>query len=203
MSDTIERLRKIWANNPYYDHAEPFMQEQWDNLIYSRIKDCDFSYVVDLACGRGRNSVKLAIRSKHLVLVDICQQNLEACQQRFSCLSGIEYLLCDGQSIPVQPDTATLVYCFDAMVHFDPVAVFRYIEDCAKVLRPDGIGFFHHSNYSGNQNGDWRHNPHARNHMTQQLFVDKCKEVGLSIVSSDIIDWGTAEGLDCITVVKK
>lgn len=199
----LEELQTIWSDNTYYPMAEEYMHTQWDSFIWPRIKDCDFSYIVDLACGHGRNSQKLIIHARHLVLVDICMKNLDICQSRFSFLSGIEYLLCDGESIPTPADTASLVYCWDAMVHFEPEAVAKYLQDTYRTLKSGGIGFFHHSNYSGIQCTDWRYNPHARNQMTQELFCQSAIDAGLRIISSDIMDWCGCSGLDCVTVVKK
>lgn len=201
----------LWENNTYYADAEKYIDSQWETYIWPRIKDCDFRHIIDLACGQGRNSEKLLnIVDKRLTLVDLAKNNIKACQERFKGKPGAEkirYVVGDGVSIPTFDNAVSLVYCWDAMVHFPPEVVYSYLQETYRALQPGGMAFFHHSNFSGNDNIHFGYNPHARNHMTKNLFCYWAKVAGLRIISSDIIDWGsgayTISDLDCITVLKK
>ena len=101
----------------------------------------------------------------------------------------------------------TLVYSFDSMVHFAPEVVRSYLRECRRVLVPGGHGFCHHSNYTGNRDGDFRTSPHWRNYMSRELFATYCREAGLDLVRSDVIDWGQPPdfyaGLDSLTVFRR
>lgn len=55
----------------------------------------------------------------------------------------------DGMTIPgeaVANATITLVFSWDSMVHFPPIAVTSYLAEVRRVLRPGGTAFLHHSN---------------------------------------------------------
>jgi 2-polyprenyl-3-methyl-5-hydroxy-6-metoxy-1,4-benzoquinol methylase len=67
----------------YFIDAEPFMAMQWNDIIFPMIKDLDFTAVLDLACGHGRNSDFLRKQTKELHFVDINQSCIDACRQRF------------------------------------------------------------------------------------------------------------------------
>ena len=201
-------VKEVWAKNDYYDMAEPYMDAQWDEIIWPKIKDLDFSNVVDLAAGHGRNSMKLAPISKKLTIVDICPENIEFCSNRFKDLNNINFAVCDGKTIPVKSKSVSLVYCFDAMVHFDSDTVESYIKEMSRVLKKGGNAFLHYSNWSGFCNDDWRYNPHARHYMTQDFFKALCQKYGLTILSTEFLTWGEDpdyrfEDLDAVSVLVK
>ena len=203
MSDETEKLRGIWAKNKYYAMAEDYMKQQWEQIIWPIIRGCDFRHVVDLAAGEGRNSEYLAKVAYKLTIVDLCEENINKCQKRFNNHSGIYYQVCDGQSIPVAAGSVSLLYCWDAMVHFEPEIVRLYLLEAQRVLEPKGKAFLHHSNYTGFCNTDWRHNPHARNYMSKSLFSYWARKYGFRIISSELYNWGDHKNLDCVTLLEK
>ena len=194
----------IWAKSPYYDEAEAFIVDQWQQLIWPMIYDCDFSCVVDLAAGHGRNSKLLREAAGQLIVVDINQENVDFCKQRFAGDPKFRFLKNDGCSLEgIADESVSLIYTFDAMVHFDSDVVRSYLREFRRVLRPGGRGFCHHSNYTGNPSGDFRQDPNWRNFMSQQLFHHYCAKEGLSVVRSQVIDWSGAPQHDCLTVFEK
>ena len=102
---------------------------------------------------------------------------------------------------PIPSSSVTLIYCFDAMVHFDSDVVRSYLRDAFRVLVAGGRGFFHHSNYTGGD--DWRANPGSRGFMSAALFSHYAGKEGLRILRQSIIDWGGIRGLDCLTLVER
>jgi SAM-dependent methyltransferase len=203
-ADTLRKLAAYsgdpWTpENSYFAHAEAYMEELWSGLVWPLIESCDFSHTVDLAAGHGRNSVKLAMLAKRLTIIDIQPGNIEACKQRFSGRKGIDYFVNNGFDLrPLADDDVTLVYCFDAMVHFDSDVVRSYLRDTRRVLVPGGRGFFHHSNYTGGH--DWRTNTGARNFMTKELFAHYALKEGLSVISQRVINWGKDTNIDCLSI---
>jgi SAM-dependent methyltransferase len=192
-----------WSpTNSYFKNAEAGMEQLWAKHIWPAIATCDFSVVFDLAAGHGRNSTKLAPLAEKLIVQDIQPGNIDFCRERFRGASNIEFMVGNGYDFqPTENACISLMYCFDAMVHFNPDVVRSYLLDTARVLRSGGRGFFHHSNYTGGS--DWRTNPAARNYMSASLFADLCNEAGLRIVSQKIIDWGTHKDLDCLTLLER
>jgi SAM-dependent methyltransferase len=188
--------------NPYFAAAEEHGPGLWENLVWPFIHDCDFGAVLDLAAGHGRNSAFLLRHAGHLTISDIQEGNVDACRRRFGESPRISYLVCNGYDFrPIGAAALSLVYCFDAMVHFDSDVVRSYLRDAHRVLAPGGRGFFHHSNFVGGH--DWRTNPNARNFMSRELFAHYAMKEGLEIVRQKTINWGTVVASDCLTLVAK
>jgi len=195
----------IWKVNEYYDHAERFMDELWNGTIWPIVSGFDFRVTIDLACGHGRNTAKLAPLAGLVYAMDVNDENVTFCQARFAGDSRVVPVRNNGISFhPVGDGTATAVYCFDAMVHFDSDVVRAYLQDLVRVLAPGGNGFFHHSNYTGAPTGHFHDNPHVRNFMSAELFAHYAAKAGLNVVSQKVIDWGgDAPRLDCLSVVQR
>ena len=97
----------------------------------------------------------------------------------------------------------TAVFCYDAMVHFDPEVVKSYVSDTKRVLRPGGRALYHHSNFNKPEGMAYSATKHARNRMTQQEFIGYAKQAGLLVVESQVIRWGAEVELDCVTLLEK
>ena len=196
-------------DNAYFRAAEVHFGEMWRTVILPFVEDCDFSAVIDLGAGHGRNSTMLAPKAGRLVVLDIQPGNVEVCRKRFAKQAHVECAANNGYDLRPAADAAfTLVYSFDSMVHFDPDVVRSYLRDTWRVLRPGGRGFFHHSNYTGGT--DWRTNPHARNFMSRELFAQYAGEAGLRTVRQRVLGWGAPTekwghipDLDGMTIVEK
>jgi SAM-dependent methyltransferase len=187
---------------PYFALAEPHGARLWHTLIKPFLQGCDFTAVLDLAAGHGRNSVFLQPIADYLTIMDIQAENVEICRARFGDAPNVRYIVNNGYDFrPVANESLTLIYCFDAMVHFDSDIVRSYLRDTGRVLQPTGRGFFHHSNYTGGHN--WRSNPHARNFMSKELFEHYALKEGLRIVRQKIIDWDDIVGHDCLTLLER
>ena len=46
-------------------------------------------------------------------------------------------------------------------------------------------------------------NPHARNHMTYELFSELARKARLTIAQSQTINWGTVRDLDRVTLIAR
>jgi ubiquinone/menaquinone biosynthesis C-methylase UbiE len=207
---TAEKLSQLAADsgqpwtpdNSYFSEAEAVMEPLWKDLVQPFIEGCDFSHTIDLAAGHGRNSVILSKLAERLTIMDIQPANIEICQQRFSSRKGVEFFVNNGFDLqPVRDRDVTLVYCFDAMVHFDSDVIRSYLRDTRRVLVPGGRGFFHHSNYTGGH--DWRTNTGARSFMTREMFAHYALKEGLNVLSQQVIDWGGEPQIDCLTLLEK
>lgn len=194
-----------WPYTGYFQAAEPDMDAQWDALIWPHIRDLDFRNVVDFAAGYGRNSTKLREVADHIIIVDINQECIEKCRQRFAGDERFEFIQNDGTSLTgIGDQTVSLLYSFDSMVHFEPEVVRAYMPEFYRVLQPGGHGFCHHSNYTGNPGGDFWESPHFRNYMSRELFAEYCREAGLEVLNAEVIGWGGGDNyqpdLDCLTL---
>jgi len=206
-TDELEGLAKKvgrhWAKSKYFDNAEPNMRGQWEKLIYPFIEDCDFSSVVDLAAGHGRNSEMLRTVARKIYVVDINVENIDFCRERFAGDDRFTFVTNNGIDLSgLTDESITLVYCFDAMVHFDSDVVRAYLKEFKRVLKPGGRAFCHHSNYTKNPGGNIRENPAWRNFMSQSLMAHYAIKEGLTVVRSKLLPWGESE-LDCFTLLEK
>jgi SAM-dependent methyltransferase len=195
-----------WKGSPYYDDAERMTFLLWSDVLpfHEQFKQFDLANVLELSCGHGRHAEITAPKAERLTLVDVLDENIAFCRDRLSGRSNVAYLVGDGATFgPVADASLTAIYCYDSMVHFSPEIVASYIRDTARVLAPGGRAIYHHSNYQGPAVPHYGMNPHARNFMSQELFVRTAKDAGLEVVASRTIDWGNAKDLDCMTVLQK
>ena len=196
-------LSENWRETPYFEIAERHIDRQWSELIQPLMADCDLSVVVDLAAGHGRNTEKLRHLAGKIYAIDVIEDHVRFCQARFAEDPRVECLVCDGVSLTGIADASvSFVYSFDSMVHFDSDVVRAYLMDIARALRPGGRGMCHHSNYIDRPTGDFRDSPHWRNFMSRELFAHYCHMEGLSVVRSELVDWGIPD-LDCITLFER
>ncbi len=189
-------------DNPYFAQAEPVMERIWADMVQPFLRGTDFSSVVDLATGHGRNAARLLPLAKRLTLVDIQPGNIAACRRRFGEDPRITYVVNNGYDLRAVPDASvTLLYCFDAMVHFDSDVVRAYLAEARRILLPGGRAFLHHSNYQ--QGHDWRTAPHSRAFMSKPLMEHYARKEGLSVLRQRVIDWGGVERLDCLSLLAR
>jgi len=88
-----------WKEGPYYAQGELDIDIQWNGLIWPFIKGNNFSEVIDLAGGHGRNTLKLLDVAKNITIIDINHENIEFCQTRFKNHDNVKCLLNDGISL--------------------------------------------------------------------------------------------------------
>jgi len=195
----------------YFADSERFIQKQWRNTIWPVIKDCDFTHVLDLACGHGRNTELLRRHATTIDLVDINQSCIDACRRRFgerieNC--AFRYHVTNGNSLAAIPTGAiTLVYCWDSMVHFDKLVVRDYVAETARILTPGGHAFLHHSNLGAvAPDSDHLKNHGSRSNMSAGLMREFAAEAGLTVsfqrLSGRRDGWGL-DDLDCLTLLGK
>lgn len=209
VAENLAQNRFSWSESDYYDVAEDAMDMQWSH-IFPMIRDADFTSVLELAPGHGRNTLKLMEVAGEIHLVDLNATCIEYCRQRFAGHAGpcrLSYHVNDGTSLPMLADgSISFVYSFDAMVHFDRDIVRDYVREFARVMRPGARGFVHYSNYgqfAEDPDSNWRQNPHWRSTMSRALFAEFCAEAGLEVVQDRLVDWEGVPQLDCVTVFAK
>ncbi len=187
------------------------MQEQWDQTIWPIVKDEDFTHVLDLACGHGRNTEMLRHHASTIDLVDVNGDCLETSRQRFGASvrdCRFRYHLTDGNGLPGIPDNSiSLVYSWDSMVHFDKLTVRSYMTEIARVLESGGSAFLHTSNYGAlAPNSDWTKNHGNRSDMTAGLLKQFAEEAGLTVKFQRLSgkdDGRSIDDLDCLTLLAK
>lgn len=193
----------LW--NQYFDEAEPHMESQWTDIIWPMIKDFDFSAVLELGPGAGRNTKKLCALAKMVYAVDLNSYALQKLKDNVGeSFKGckIVYHQNNGYSLSIIKDNSiTSIYCWDAAVHFDKIVIKDYVKEFSRVLVKGGRGLIHHSNLGESANDDITKNPHLRSNMSKDLFKKYCLMFGLNVDLQKIINWGEIN--DCISVFSK
>lgn len=206
LKNSVETVARPWEASPYYARAEQWTHLFWDKdskfrKLFDRL---DLTAVVELACGHGRHAEQILKSSGKLYLVDVLEENILYCKQRFGDHSQLVYMQCNGYNFePIESSSVTSIFSYDAMVHFSQDIVESYLKDAARILKPAGMALFHHSNYSAPAARSFGQNPHARNHMTYDLFQDLAQTAKLTVEASEAIDWGGVKSLDRITLLQK
>jgi ubiquinone/menaquinone biosynthesis C-methylase UbiE len=198
---------------------------QWYGTILPRIKSyVPTNTILEIACGYGRWTQYLKDLCKNLVVVDISEECIQACKQRFSECSHIEYHVNDGTTLDMIPDSSVdFVFSFDSLVHSGESIVKAYICQLQRILVNGGVAFIHHSNL-GEYNGTYsriRRIPRLEGLLTRLGMLEKelhwrdfsvdakkverfAGENGLRCLSQEIIPWGTKRMLiDCISTIAR
>lgn len=197
----------LWGDDvheAYHLPAEADMHRQWTTQIWPLLAkhEIDFSHSVDLACGHGRNTAMLSPLSQKVTLVDVNAENIEFCQKRFRG-ERYAFVKTSGYDLKDIADASvSFVYSFDAMVHFDLMIVHAYVKEFARILRPGGYGFVHHSNCQEAFGKDFRDVQGWRNFNSRDIFARQCERFGLEVVEQQLLDWGPPDH-DCFTVFRK
>lgn len=176
-----------------------------ENSIFKKyFNELDLRNVIELACGRGRHVEHYADQARQITLVDILEENMAFCRERFQGMSHIEYYKNNGFNLEKLPDhTFTALFTYDSMVHFEMMDVYEYLKDIYRVLKDGGRALFHHSNYDADYKVDFSSTAHARCFMNKNLFAYLSHRVGYKVLRQDVIDWSGQKNLDCITLVEK
>ena len=199
----------------------PFMQ--WYGTIFPRIKPhVPANRILEIACGYGRWTQFLKDLCKHLVVTDLSEECIQACRQRFSECSHMEFYENDGKSLDMIPDDSVdFVFSFDSLVHANEAVMEAYLSQLPRILKKDGVAFIHHSNLGEYRTryarirripgleelltrlGLLEKKRHGRDFSVDARKVEALAEKhGLRCISQEIIRWRTKQMfIDCMSTM--
>ena len=196
----------LWSN--YYRDAESadWLCGFWrsDSPFRLMFDALDLTNVVELACGHGRHAAQIADRVGHIALVDANPLAIDVCRKRFEGRNNISYFVNsvhDLSDLVSGADTA--LFSYDAMVHFEPHVMIRYIDEIARILQPGGKALLHYSNYDADPEAGPFNNRHWRNFFSERMMRAFASRAGLGISESLVIPWEGSADLDAITLLNK
>jgi SAM-dependent methyltransferase len=179
-------------------------REMWDKLLWPLLAPHlgGPPRVLEVAPGYGRCTRYLLEISKDMVIVDMCENCIAHCRERFKGEPRLSCHVNDGQSLPMIADhSVDLVFSWDSFVHINKAVTRGYVREFARVLSPEGVGLIHHSNAGAvNQERQIGY----RSDMTAELMAAYCRENNLSIIYQEKhypLEGGGYN--DCITMFKK
>lgn len=194
--------------NEYYNNAEGHNEVQFHTYLQPLMQkySFDLSQAVDFACGKGRITDLLSGECQSLICVDTSKDAIRHCAERFKNKKNVECRVSEPEKIPVDSDSVSFLYSWDAMVHFDYRSVDYLLSEFSRILKVGGYAVLHHSNArdhgSFKADKNWRRNPHCRSEFNAEDMRHICSKVGFIVKEQQIVDWGVKE-LDCISVIKK
>jgi len=232
---TIEENIKTWEHDyDWSQQGDEWSQScggpdmQWYGSILPRVHTfLPAATILEIAPGFGRWTQYLKDHCTRLIIVDLNPKCINHCQTRFRECSHISYHVNDGKSLAmVPPDSLDFIFSYDSLVHAEYDAIEAYLSQFAALLRPDGVGIIHHSNFGActpslltkslmkipllgpwlsrsprlkaYQNEHWR-----ASSMTAQKFADLCVKHGLQCISQELINQSQYLLNDCISVFVK
>jgi SAM-dependent methyltransferase len=196
-------------------------ETQWHGSILPRIRrHLPVHTILEIAPGFGRWTQFLAGLCERLILVDLSEKCISACQARFRDLQHVEYHVNDGQSLSfVAPNSVDFVFSFDSLVHVEAEVVESYVSEIGRILKHGGGAFLHHSNlgeysvlcaiasfiYSHHRlrkifrPENLLPNLHGRAmSMSAALFRAHAERAGVVCVTQERIDWGQTRAIDLL-----
>jgi SAM-dependent methyltransferase len=164
--------------------------------------------LLEIAPGYGRWTQFLLAYAARMVVVDLNEACITACQQRFRAADHITYHVNDGKSLAmIAADSIDFAFSYDSLVHVESDVIEAYLAELSRVLRIGGSAFIHHSNlgqYSGvvaaeNIKTHWRGRT-----VSAESVRTAASRAGLVCVSQELVNWdGGEHHIDCYSVFRK
>lgn len=96
--------------------------------------------ILDVGCGAGFLTNKLALEDFDITGVDLSQESLNVAQ-RFDTTKKVQYILSDARKLPFPDGTFDVVTTLDFLEHVDDPEL--VVAECARVLKKGGLFFYH------------------------------------------------------------
>lgn len=158
---------------------------------------------VEIGPGYGRLTAFLKDRCASLVLVDIADNCIEFCRQRFAADTHLEFWVNNGCSLSMLPDASIdVVFSFDSLVHADMEVLTAYLREIERVLKIGGRAMLHHSNLAALTEPLAGGNNHLRapDVSAQSVRAALAHHLGLECRVQELISWDASDRLlDCIS----
>jgi SAM-dependent methyltransferase len=129
------------------------------------------SEVLEIGAGGGRFVERIAPHCKSLVAYDVEPEMVRLCEDHCKEFPNVTCVLGDKDKVylPFAACTFDLVYAFDTFVHLDQRTLFRYLIECARVLKLGGLLTLHVASHE-KENGWLRFEESVRSGITQGKF---------------------------------
>ncbi|WP_421193228.1 class I SAM-dependent methyltransferase [Aeromonas enteropelogenes] len=195
----------------YYKSAELAAQAHYIKFIKPILEklegELDYSNVLDFACGEGRIAELMQERCQHLWLIDANTKAVDFCRERFAKYQHVQVQCNAAGALPQTDGSLSLIYSWDAMVHFSYKSLDFYLCEFSRVLQPHGYVLMHHSNLAaltGHMRifDVWSLNVNGRSNISKDDISFIARHHGFKVVSQTVITWGI-DKIDCMTVLKK
>ena len=195
----IEQDERRWGGPDY----------QWFGSLLPRVRQfLPADTILEIGPGHGRWTRYLLRHCDRMIGVDLSAEHVDVCRKRFADAPGASFHENDGLSLDAAPDgEVDFAFSFDSLVHAERDVLESYVHQLARKLRPDGVGFIHHSNvgeYRDPETGELPFTNTGRRgtSMSARLFEQYCGEAGLCCIAQELVNWDTDDALnDCLSTL--
>ena len=185
-------------------------EQQWFKTVLPRIYPfLPTDTILEIAPGHGRWTQFLKNYCSRLIVVDLGSACIDSCRTRFRACTHISYHVSDGRSLGMIDDnTIDFAFSFDSLVHAESDVIDSYLAQLALKLRPNGVGFIHHSHIGAYHRlfsiinkvprplkqqlesiGVLPHDHWRAHSMSALRFATLCESRDLACIGQELLNW--------------
>ena len=211
---SIAENRQVWDGSHCWSQAGDEWSEcwgtahaQWFGCLLPRVFPFLKGRILEIAPGHGRWTQFLQAHCASLIGIDLAQACIDQCTQRFRQYPNLEFKVNDGLTFPmIENESIDFAFSFDSLVHAESDVMSSYANELARVLKPGGVAFLHHSNldavrrrsvlYEVRRVKRWLSRlpfttPHWRApSMSAEKMRTFVEDAGMMCVQQEIVPWG-------------
>ncbi len=182
----------LFCNQPY---------EEWKNSIFKRFIKPNIkkeSVVLEIAPGHGRWT-EFVLDAKKIILVDLNEECIRFCMNKFSKLKNINYFANDGRTLSfIEDNSIDFIFSYDSFVHMKKEIIDSYFQEFYRILKKPGKAIIHHA---GRRNPAFytlnhRANEGSRSDVSKK-DIKKLAEKNKLEVIYQIDSWGKKKEYNC------
>jgi ubiquinone/menaquinone biosynthesis C-methylase UbiE len=220
---SIDENKQIWDTT--YDWSQAgdewssgwgSPRAQWEGCILPRIFPFLGGRILEIAPGHGRWTQFLEAQCASLIGIDLASSCVEHCKKRFKDYVNLEFQVNDGLALPMVDDASIdFAFSFDSLVHAESDAVSSNVSELARVLKPGGVAFIHHSNLGAMRRSlllwnkvkrwlfgipfKWEFRATSVSAVKMREFAERS---GMSCLQQELVPWGDVSRLiDCMSTI--
>jgi ubiquinone/menaquinone biosynthesis C-methylase UbiE len=145
----FETLGEEWGGPEFADHIVGLVSDYLGDQVD----------VLELGCGGGKFSRRIAPRCRSLLCTDISAAMIEHTRAGLAddgLDANVSYKVLNGRDFEGIPDESVdFIFSYDVFIHLQPQNVYGYLRDARRVLRPNGAIMLHQVNLA--TAGGFRH----------------------------------------------
>jgi SAM-dependent methyltransferase len=193
---------------------------QWIGCLLPRVFPFLKGRILEIAPGYGRWTQFLHAHCTSLIGIDLAQACVERCTERFGQYPNLEFKVNDGRTLPmIENGSIDSAFSFDSLVHAESDVMSSYVNELARVLKPGGVAFLHHSNLDAVRRRSALYQVRGARRrllrlplagpgwrapsMSAQKMRTFVEEAGMICIQQEIVPWGTGWPwmIDCMSTI--
>lgn len=112
--------------------------EHWNRYLEFRYLS-ESKTVLDIACGEGYGTDLLSSIACKAIGIDLSVKNINHAKKKYACgKSNLEYIIADACNLPLEPNSAEVIYSFETIEHLENIPAF--LLGFSRVISDNGVG---------------------------------------------------------------